>query len=235
MHLVARLSHLSGLPEDIVEMTTNIRFPDEPSLLDRASAVTNYIDFFNVEAPAATGNVAHWISEAMSRVANSAAVLAYETTDLSGQTPFGSPTASSNFTLAVATTSDELPEEIATVISYNADLTNIPVSETNPSPPPATIRPQARRRGRVFVGPLISLAGETVANIFRPRSNFMADLGEAFAQYCNDVADDTTGQVAVWSRSDADLYPVVGGYVDNAWDVQRRRGPDASSRTLFTV
>lgn len=235
MHLVARLTHRSGLPQDVCEMTCNVRFPDEPSLLDRAEAVDAFIDFFNVESAGATNDTATYISDAITRDADACMVLGYETTDLSGATPFGSPTASANFTLAVATAAVEMPEEIAAVISYNADLTNVPVSQTNPSPPPATIRPQARRRGRMFVGPLSAAAGAEVANIFRPIAGFMLDLAENFGQLARDIASSTTGELAVWSRSDADLYPVVGGYVDNAWDVQRRRGPDASSRQLFTV
>lgn len=235
MHLVAKLAHRSGLPADVVEMTTNIRFPDEPSLLDRVEAIDAYIDFFNVADPVTTNPLSQLIGEAISRTTDACMVLGYETTDLTGTTPFGSPTASANFTLGAPTTSSDMPEEVAMVISYNADLTNVPVSIPNPSPPPSTIRPQARRRGRLFVGPLVQAAGAEVANIFRPTASAQATLGNLFAIYCNDVQASTTGEVAVWSRSDADLYPVVGGYVDNAWDTQRRRGPDASSRDPFVV
>ena len=38
---------------------------------------------------------------------------------------------------------------------------------------------------------------------------------------------------AVWSRHDALARAVVGGWCDDAWDVQRRRGEVAVVRTTF--
>lgn len=235
MHLVARLPHRSGLPEDIVEMTVNVRFPDEPSLLDRASAVDKYIQFFQFGSGAVSQAPDEYLSDALSRTANAAQILGYETTDLTGETPFGSPTASSSFTLGAALVGQELPEEVCACISYNADLTNVPVSESNPSPPPAIIRPQQRRRGRLYFGPLVAQAGGDTNNVYRPTTAFMTDIGLSFAFLADEIASATTGELAVWSRADADLYPVVGGYVDNAWDIQRRRGPDPSTRITFAV
>jgi hypothetical protein len=39
----------------------------------------------------------------------------------------------------------------------------------------------------------------------------------------------------VWSRADAEVYPVVGGFMDNRIDTQRRRAVKASVRTTFGV
>lgn len=236
MHLVARLQHLSGLPRDVVEMTTNVRFPDEPTLLERVDTVAAYIDFFNEIPTAGVEFAAQYISESMSRTAGASQILAYETTDLSGATPFGSPSASSNFTLgAVGGAGSGLPEEVCVVLSYNADLTDIPVSVTDPGPPVVTTRPQARRRGRLYFGPLWDAASFETAGVVRPIGGLRNVLGWAMTDYCNAVEAATTGQVVVWSKADAAGYPVVEGYVDDAWDTQRRRGPDPTARTIFTV
>jgi len=49
------------------------------------------------------------------------------------------------------------------------------------------------------------------------------------------VTDAAAGDIAmsVWSRAAHATFPIVRGHVDNAFDVQRRRGVDASQREVW--
>lgn len=124
-----------------------------------------------------------------------------------------------------------LPSEVALCVSFQAD----PVSGVA----------QARRRGRVFIGPLPSTASFAVvtAGQLRPHTALVG----AFADAANAMADgaDTVGgshvSWAVYSPTldaigtiDDAFNDVTNGWVDNAYDTQRRRGAAPSSRTLWT-
>jgi hypothetical protein len=62
-------------------------------------------------------------------------------------------------------------------------------------------------------------------------STFMADCINAYK-----VAQGAAANVfAVHSKKDQQLYPVVGGWMDNRPDSTRRRAPDATGRTTFSI
>lgn len=91
--------------------------------------------------------------------------------------------------------------------------------------------PQARRRGRVYVGPHDSGA---FASDGRPST----DVITAVAAFGQDLLDGfglmTSGAWVVYSPTDASSAAVTNGWVDDAWDIQRRRGVAPTSRTLFS-
>lgn len=77
----------------------------------------------------------------------------------------------------------------------------------------------ARRRGRIYVGPLDSSTMQSQ----RPDSgmrDFVLDFGEALASAGS--ASNTTW--LMYSQTDAVYVKIESIYVDDAWDVQRRRG-----------
>lgn len=123
--------------------------------------------------------------------------------------------------------SSALPLEVAGVVSFHADLTGVPEES-------GATRPKARRRGRVFVGPLIddAITGDTPPYMLsaaftlalRANINFMADTA---------LADDWT--FGVWSRADQTVRPAVGGWTDNAPDTQRRRGKSPTTRVTYSI
>ncbi len=91
---------------------------------------------------------------------------------------------------------------------------------------------QRRRRGRVYIGPLsdhitmISRAGGDV----RPSASARSTLASAAGRL-----RDRTGP-AIWSTYstvDGAAVPVVNGWVDDAYDTQRRRGTKALVRTTW--
>lgn len=236
LQMVSRLSSVTGLPEDIVENVIHVKFPADPSPTEVIACLAAFGNFYIATPTGGTNAVGKYMAQQMGVSPQTSTILAYSTTDLSGGTPFGSPIGTSTFSFPTRLGSGlDLPEEVAVVCSYNGDLTDVPITEANPSPPPATIRPAQRRRGRMYVGPLSSFTVVESSQIPRPTSLFRTDLGLAFKTMCNGITSGTTGDVAVWSKADAALYPVVAGYVDDAWDIQRRRGPRPTTRTTFTV
>ena len=118
----------------------------------------------------------------------------------------------------------DLPSECAVVLTFNSDF------GTAPEFGPGHTRLRARHRGRIYIGPLTSLAIES-GTVSAPHvSPAMIDtLSAAGHALVNDAAT----LWAQWSRVDAVFRPIIGGSVDNATDTQRRRGQAATARTLW--
>jgi hypothetical protein len=87
----------------------------------------------------------------------------------------------------------------------------------------------------MYLGPLVQEAGTIQGGLQRPAVDLRTDLGLAFKAMANNITSLTTGDLSIWSRADAATYAVVAGYVDDAWDTQRRRGLSPTLRTSFTV
>lgn len=91
-----------------------------------------------------------------------------------------------------------------------------------------------RRRGRIYIGPLTAGAVESTTGTApcRPTSSFVTDLLTAAARMT-----DTGVSGAVWairSTVPAENFVIIGGgYVDNALDTQRRRGPKTTARSTW--
>lgn len=137
----------------------------------------------------------------------------YEMPGLTPNYPFEERT----FDLNSAPTGDSLPQEVALVLSFQGSR--------------SAGFPMARRRGRIYVGPLKS----TTSTDGRPTSGVISGLVTAAEEFGDDIKAIPGHQWCVWSTVDADMVPIVSGWVDNAWDTQRRRGVTATSRTTFTV
>lgn len=124
-----------------------------------------------------------------------------------------------------------LPAEVALCGSFHGDLTDIPEEA-------GVTRPAARRRGRIYVGPLNTAAQNTTgtAVVSRPAQQFIDCLAnrieilrlssEAVPEWSWGVAH--AASTAAWTFT-----KVEGGWVDNEWDTQRRRGHLATQRTAI--
>lgn len=141
----------------------------------------------------------------------------------------GSPIASEPWLGPVAPISGSfnLPNEVAMCVSFHADLTGV-LEESGAT------RPKARRRGRLYVGPLIREAVQ--AHLPNPVLNptFGVALREGIGRIM-DANDDagSGGSFGVWSRKDATVRVVTGGWTDNAPDTLRKRGQKSSARVTF--
>lgn len=115
------------------------------------------------------------------------------------------------------------PSESAVAMSYQA------VQESG--------IPQARRRGRIYLGPFSDLAAERVSNISRPKQ-VLRDTIQSSAEVLQ-ATNDSGLYWTVYSTAGAGP-PAVGpevtnGWIDDAWDTQRRRGELATERTLWSA
>ena len=93
---------------------------------------------------------------------------------------------------------------------------------------------QARRRGRIFFGPLASTAlGSTYP--IRLNANFIAAANAAMKALAAPIGVTDPIQWCVYSRVNQSAVNVDNGWVDNAIDIQRRRGEKANARTLWEL
>jgi hypothetical protein len=114
--------------------------------------------------------------------------------------------------LATTADSTRLPTEVAVCGSFYADR-NIP-----------------RQRGRLYIGPLnLSALDQSTG---RPHSGIMNAIAEGMERIT------TLGTTLQWVAYSTvavggSWLPVDNGWVDNAFDIQRRRGIEASSRIVW--
>jgi len=128
------------------------------------------------------------------------------------------PRYTSTFNITGGVAAGALPSELAVCISFQA------ARESGV--------PQARRRGRVYIGPLstaVNLNGmvdPAHRDIFKNAAKGLLDASTAAANY-------------VWvvhsHNSETDDRPVTNGWVDDAFDIQRRRGLVPTSRATFVI
>jgi hypothetical protein len=113
-------------------------------------------------------------------------------------------------------TTQGMMEEAAVCLSYHGSV------------PPVS----PRRRGRIYIGPLGTSAVEFATATTRPvpKALFCSDLLVA----AKSLVDTPLIQWSIRSTRPAENYvAIVGGYCDDAFDTQRRRGTDPLERTPF--
>lgn len=126
------------------------------------------------------------------------------------------------YNLSAPSTLTNLPFECAVVASFQADAI------------PGT--PQARRRGRNYLGPLNTSALDdgdattfpsVAAGMITAATSYMDDLFNVFAHSAE-------VRWVVYSPTNNDYALVTNGWVDNEFDTQRRRGVESTARTTIT-
>lgn len=190
--------------------------------------------FYNTDPGPSTRALSAYLSLDVLRTANSARMLFYRV-DVLGEDA-GSPDLVVDWTPGAAPAGvRSLPSEIAVVLSLSADTTNVPERVGN-------TRPASRRRGRLFFGPLNDLALSLAADatgVQRPSDAIQDDLRTAADALENDsknVMNLNAGLFwSVYSTVDNAARNIVKVSTDDAFDVQRRRGPDATARQITSV
>jgi len=202
----------SGLPEDRYVNTFNFSGAAEPGHVAAADLIKNMLqDFYTLPPPDGGGNALQ--AYMPNFVADLAQVRVYRWQDA---VPREAQIRTYPFAGAAPA---PLPSEVALCASYYATR-NLP-----------------RQRGRIYLGPLttfglLSLPGQPS----RPALDLVATLAAASkrlvvqseANGLSWTVRSAVGAVATFSKID-------NGWVDNAWDTQRRRGEDATSRTTWNV
>lgn len=116
-----------------------------------------------------------------------------------------------------------LPLEVATCLSFfDAGY----LTDANPG----------RHRGRVYIGPLTvdaMLEGDSALPA-APTETWINLLQAAAANLATDLSGGGR-EWAIWSRADSTFRPIVGGWIDDEFDTQRRRGRSPVSRSYWTA
>lgn len=126
-------------------------------------------------------------------------------------------------------TADPLPSQVSLCMSFAA----APVAGVNP----------ARRRGRVFLGPIAANASELVSSQARPSAALRAAVKAGADSLI--VPNDVGGSSLSWAiyspttdvggaTVDDSFNDVQSGWIDDVFDTQRRRCPASTTRTLFS-
>ncbi len=138
-----------------------------------------------------------------------------------------------------------LPSELAIVASFTGftglaevdpTLTAHPTTEeAQDEGAPATYltfsRPESSQRGRIYVGAL-----SANALLQDPNGQCIVDptTTAAIASRMTDLLV-APASLAIWSRKNKNMNRATVGFVDNAFDVQRRRGVRATSRSKYPL
>lgn len=199
----------SLLPEDQYVNTFHFDSVEPVVITDYDNVRDMLADFYNLVPSPSTTSIAGFMSN---RIQTLATVKGY---DLGDPLP-RAPRYESSFNLATRASGDPLPEEVALVLSFQR--------------PKESGQPQSRRRNRIYLGPFAESANGTDA---RPS----VALQTTIARSARDMLDASNASVRWTWEVNSPTYnehgPVHDGWVDNAWDTQRRRGQASTSRLLW--
>lgn len=227
LQAVATLPYSTDEPSDVTQLTFWFASPTKTAqeLADEAYVYGKLVDFFNGLRPTVqVDTVAEYLSPVIKRTANACTI---EYRELFGNQTLSTPLTAEpdTFTLAAAGSGSTygFPNEVAICLSYNATA---PGSPAVPAP---------SRRGRLYIGPLgVISAGTANASEIRPAAQFLGDIASA-GRYLAERSSDADGNWVVYSRKLNAFSVIDEGWVDNAWDTQRRREIAATSRQLWAV
>ena len=235
------------LPEDQVQNTFWFQAPDGiygPSDYAEASAWLN--TFYRIAPTTPVSGLAAvgaYLGTTVDRTV-APVVEMHQPTISGGKIVLGGPVYRADWTdfLPAAASTSNLPEEVAIVATFHAAYGSSPERVPGGLPgPEGDTRPRARLRGRIYLGPLSSAASNQPANEpARPHINLQNSLVGSMDRLATQLGTDGL-RWSVFSPTKAleaaDINAggadVVAGWVDNAFDTQRRRGRRATTRVTF--
>ena len=198
----------SGIPADAVTNTFHFHESGVPIVTDFDNVRDMLKDFYTVAPPGGSAALATRLSL---NIAATAIVKAYDLADPEPRVP----AYESTFAIAAGGSSTAMPSELAVVLSFQAERES-------------GVR-QSSRRNRVYLGPLVATALQSD----RPAPTFISDIAKSARRLLNAADASVQWDWVVWSSTLNAFVLVNNGWVDNAIDIQRRRGVAASARTLW--
>ena len=225
LRAVVDLKKRSGIPADSVQNVWHFSIADAVNRAIAADELAGYlVDFYDA--------IDGYLSRTLKNNVGAHEIKWYEVNV--GGFGEGDDFSGSPFLLNTFTTpnidygTQNFPSEIAACLSVEADLSGS-FEEFGAT------RPNARRRGRLYIGPLnINTASE------EPGTQ-RARVSNTFQTLLLDAANTLWGAVetmvgtdwVVYSRAEGATYRIIKGWVDDAFDVQRRRGEKAVTRAEY--
>jgi hypothetical protein len=200
---MAVFENVSSLPEDRFVNTFYFTRDNSITNAEVANVVTQ---FYNDTSLGGDNPISYYMSNAINRDTDVCQVRIY---DLAQAEPREADV--HQWSLGAAGTMGQLPNECACVASFYGDR-NLP-----------------RSRGRIYVGPLAANAGIADGGDVRVAPG----LRTAIANACQTMAAYVLPQWVQRSTVNGALHVVTAGWVDNAFDTQRRRGQKATTRTTW--
>lgn len=222
LHVTATLPTISGDPLDWSSnsFTFAVDAVDSTSIADAMATVA---DFYTHAISA--HSIGQQLGLQLSRATNACVLRCYDISAHLDGTPHGSPVGLSTFTLPAAVeTGPSLVEGLAVVGSFHSAYgTDVEFGTGT--------RPRARDRGRIYLGPL-SLDWVT-EDATTHRVSVTPSMRTILCNALNYMRTNPHGLCvwSVWSRAKATALPVVGGWVDDRFDYQRRREDQGLIRT----
>ena len=210
--IVTKFPVMNGIARDAIQV--DFAFHN-----DTGSAAANVQSFFNVKPTGATFSLAAWLSPWLNRGTNIAFQETYDLTAFNAGTGgLGPPIVTNFFTLA-STAQAPGPQQLCCALSFHANDAAIP--EHGPK-----TRPKSRYRGRLFLGPL----GTTAVSNTGGNKGVVNPLLQTDLKLIASALLTAEPSWGVWSRKDKIVRPIVGGWVDDTLDTQRRRNTDPVTR-----
>lgn len=209
---VVTLPWTSNLPEDVSINTFHFLTTSSPaSAGERTEIIGNLVAFYNSDFGAAGNPLSSFYGSIVSRAVNACTVELFDLADLEPRLPVET----FQWTLGAGAQSSLLPPEVALCASFQAN----PVSGI----------PQARRRGRIYLGPFTHPAITTAG---RPSTSIIEAAKDAM-EGIFDLQAGSGVQWCVYSRIGDAMAAVSNGWVDDEFDTQRRRGRQRTTRTTW--
>lgn len=232
---VVEFHHTSNMPEDNYINTFHFNTPGTPSQADHGLIHAALAAFYDLDHGLGTASIAAFLGNQVSRTVPPLIKQYIVTPGLAGpdDDTIGSPVYTDDFTLDAPLNATQAPHQIALVMSFRGDYGSLPeVQSLPPSGPEGDNRLRSRVRGRVYLGPFNDAALNGQFGVPNPDLVDQAREGGAY------LRDHTTLAAAgidwaVYSRVNAAAVPVTTGWVDDSWDVIRRRKREAQNRMLF--
>lgn len=213
----AEFPYFTSIPKDVAVNTFHVACVPPLSSGDLVDVCEAVRDFYNV-AHGGAAALSTFLATPITRAANQCSVSIYNLDDPEPRPPL----VTTNFTLGAAAGTNTLPLEASVCLSYNATY------------PSGEVR--ARRRGRIYFGPLNSNAVQSgdSASFPQPSTAVLNALRQSASWLLAEIPSiNPLANWCVYSRVNGTSAPIVAGWTDNAWDTQRRRGNAPTVRTIW--
>jgi hypothetical protein len=206
-----KIQSVAGMPKDVVMNRFHFATPGSTVLATEITEIqTRVIAFYEGLNSLGRRLSARWPQQV---AATGHIVELYDMADPAPRQPISTTT----FNVATVPSNTGLPDEVACVLSFQAlKISGIP---------------QARRRNRIYFGPLRTSDATLQNSEVRPIGGLLEDLTKSAKEFL-----DTATLGILWvvrSETYGSWAEVANGWADNAFDTQRRRGTAPTARTIF--